>query len=113
MVPANDRPQPLLCFHTSKVGVSLHYSYRWLGPSQYAEFFVLVDCFVMWCSLEVFQFTNKQARDLFCKASPGNIDLIRTPGTVGTSFSVGDRVSRPLHETGFPTLVDQYIWKMQ
>ena len=56
-------------------------------------------------------FTNKQAaRDLFCKASPGTIDLIRTPGTVGTSFSVGDRVSRPIHETGFAKLVDQYIY---
>lgn len=54
--------------------------------------------------------TNKQARELFCKASPGNIDLIRTPGAVGTSFSAGDRVSRPIHENGFARLVDQYIY---
>ena len=51
--------------------------------------------------------TNKQVRDLFCKASPGAIDLIRTPGKVGASVSVGDRVSRPAHETGFARLVDQ------
>ena len=73
--------------------------------------FVSVDCFVMWCTLKMFHLTNKEARDLFCKASsPGTIDLIRTPGTVGKSFSVGDRVSRPIHETGFAKLVDQYIY---
>jgi len=77
----------------------------------YRVFFISVDCFVLWCTLTMLHFTNKQAaRDLFCKASPGTIDLIRTPGTVGTSFSVGDRVSRPIHETGFAKLVDQYIY---
>jgi glucose-6-phosphate isomerase len=56
--------------------------------------------------------TNKQAGALFCKASAGTIDLIRIPDKVGTRVAVGDRVTRPVHETGFGRLVDHTEKKM-
>ena len=73
--------------------------------------FVLVDCFRYVVFFKHVSLYQQPSSDLFCKASPGNSDLIRTPGIVSTSFSAGDRVSRPIHETGFARLVD--IWKMQ
>lgn len=108
MTPANVRPSQL-CFRIIEVGVSLHYAYHLFRPSQCTEFFCFSWLFreVVFMKKKMRHSTNKQVRDLFCKGSPGAIDLIRTQGKVGASVSVGDRVSRPVHETGFARLVDQ------